>query len=252
MDEYVSSTLRSGNTRISKVRRFLAKPPKAAVMLRFVAAAEEGEAQAPLREWELEEVVPELAEDILAMLDDHAVEMGGHVSALLTYVDCDGKTRGTLLLKRQANHVLADSAGSDSLQTPEDINMTLTGDTRAQSQQAQRHNEIMFRVYMAGMASNMAHSERMVARMADMMEVIASRLGSAERRADAREREIEELLDLVRTMRAANDNASEAEPGASAQDRALKFLEMLAPALMQRMMGGNAAPPPPRDAASGE
>lgn len=242
MEEYVGSAIASGNTRASKVKRFLSKPPRSAALLRFVAASEEGEAQVPLGEWQVEEVTPELALELLAILDDHTKEVGGHVVAQLAWVNTEGKVVSASTLKRQANHVMSESTAID---TPENINATLTGDTRAQSVQAQRHNEIMFRVYMQGMASNLAHSERMVARMAEMLETLASRLGRAESRADMKERELDALLEALREAREAD-----APEGSPAQERALKLLELIAPQLLQQLM--QPKPANTTQAASGE
>ena len=241
MDDSGGSSIASANTRMSKVKRFLAKPPKAAALLRLIAASEEGEAQVPLGEWQAEEVTPELALEVLAILDDHTKEVGGHVLAQLAWVTPDGKVVSASTLKRQANHVMADSTAID---TPENINAQLTGDVRAQSVQAQRILEVMSRLYMTGMAGLLAHSERLVTRQSEMLESLASRLGYAERRADEKSRELDDLLDAIR---AARDESAPAESN-SAQERAMKLLEAIAPQLLAQLM----APKPANTQTSGE
>lgn len=233
MSDYVASAIASGNTRISRVRTFLAKPPKAATRLRLVGAGAEDSAQVPLGEWEVCEVVPELAAEIIAMLDDHAREMGGHITATLAYCDEGGAVKGALVLKRQANHL------EDGLLAPEDMNAQMTGDMRSQAQGAQRHLEVMARVYMAGMAGLLAHSERLVTRQSEMLETLASRVGRAERRADQKDEELEALINALREAR----DADQAGGGAAspAMERAFGMLERLAPALVAQFMASRAA-----------
>jgi hypothetical protein len=234
MSDYIGSALGSANTRAAKVRTFLAKPPKRAAFLRLVAAGDEAEAQVPLGEWQREEVLPELALEILAKLDEHATEMQAHITANLSYVDNGGKVVNTLLLKRQGNHVQGEGT---SLDTPEGINSQLTGDVRAQSIQAQRHNEVMFRVYMTGMASILTHSERIVARQAEMLESMASRLGRAERQLDGKEAELQQMLEA---MAEAKESGEAMSP---AMQRAFAMLEALAPHLMAQLMSGRSSAP---------
>ena len=236
-DEYVASVVQSGNTRLSKVKRFLAKPAARAAALRMVAAGSEGEAQIPLGEWRREEVLPELALEILETLDDHAREMGGHITASLAYVDEGGTVVKTLVLQRQANHLAADA--STGLLNPEDMNAQLTGDMRSQAAGAQRHLEVMSRIYLAGMAGLLAHSERLVTRQSEMLETLANRLGRAERRIDVKEAELEELLETLRTLKEADKSAGNEQPSSPAMERALAMLERLAPHLLQQFMAAN-------------
>ncbi len=182
--------------------------------------------------------MPELAGEIVELLNSHAAEMQAHITASLAFVDEAGKVVRATVLKRQGNHV---SGEGTSLDTPESINSQLTGDVRAQSIQAQRHNEVMFRVYMSGMASVLAHSERLVSRQADMLETLASRLGRAERRVDAREEELGELLEAIAESKAEGNASS------PAMDRALAMLEKLAPHLLAQFANANTQRP-----ASGE
>lgn len=240
MSEFVSSSIASANTRSYKVKAFLAKPPKRAAFLRLVAAGEEDEAQVPLGEWQEGEIVPELALEILELLDGHALEMQTHITANLSYVDQTGKIVRSMVLKRQGNHVVGEGTG---LLGPEEMNSQLTGDARSQAQSAQRHLEVMGRVYMAGIASLLTHSERIVQRQAEMLETLASRLGRAERRIDAKEAEVMELVEVLQQLQ-----ESSADKQNPAMERAWSLFERLAPTLMQQVLSG-AAPRPAAEAA---
>ncbi len=236
MDEYIGSAIASGNTRISKVRQFLAKPPKRMAFLRLVAAGSEDTAQVPLGEWQQSEVLPELAAEIVALLDQHAEEMEAHITANLSYVDEAGKLVRTLVLKRQGNHVMGDGTG---LLGPEEINASLTGDMRSQAQGAQRHLEVMCKVYMTGMAGLLAHSERIVTRQSEMLETLASRLGRADRRADSKEEELDELVQALRDARDA-DQGGGTSP---AMERAFVLLERIAPHLLAQFAANQQTKP---------
>jgi uncharacterized coiled-coil protein SlyX len=203
--------------------------------LRFVAAGAEDEAQVPLGEWQREEIVPELAGELVELLDQHAVEMGSHITATLAYVASDGSIVQALTLKRQANHVVA-GEGTGLMVHPEDMNAQLTGDARSQASQAQKHLEVMGRVYMSGMAGLLAHSERLVTRQSEMLETLANRLGRSERRIDQKE---QELADLVEAMREARESGGEA--ASPAMERAFQMLERLAPHLIGQFVASQQA-----------
>lgn len=243
-EEYVAAVVGSGNTRLSRIKKFLAKPPKAAVALVLVAAAEDGESQTPLGQWEIAECVPELAIQVVDLLEAHTAEVGGHVVAQLAFVNATGAVVAAVALKRQANHLLQDDAGG--LSGVLEANNALTGDTRSQAVQAQQHLERMSKLHIAGLASVLVHSERIVQRQAEMLETLADRLGYAESRAERKERELDELVEALREQK------GEGEEMSPAQERALKFIEALAPHVMAKLMAGPPAPKPKPPAVEGE
>lgn len=234
-DVYVGSALGSANTRLWKVRQWLSKPPKRAAQLTLIAAGEEAEAQVRLGQWEAEEALPELAGEIIEALNEHATEMSAHITATLAFVDAGGRVLKSMVLKRQGNHA-ADDAASGML-GPEEMNAQLTGDARSQAQSAQRHLEVMCRVYMTGMAGLLAHSERLVTRQSEMLETLASRLSRSERRADSKEMELYQLGEMLRQLK--EDAGDRPNP---VVERAWGLMEQLAPHILQQMMARQQMP----------
>lgn len=229
------------NTRVAKIRRFTARPPKNAASLMLVGAMDDGEAQIPLGQWEKDEVTTDTALMIEQALNDYAIEMGGHVTASLGWIAENNRVLISLPLKRQANHVL-----DEANETVQGLNAQLTGDQRSLVQQAQVASERVQKIYIAGIASILVHSERIVQRQAEMLGTLANRLGRAEARADAKEAELEALRDAI--IEAREQGGEQPNP---ALDRAVRILEGIAPHIAAQLFA-NARPAQPAQTATVE
>lgn len=221
----------SGNSRIWKVQRFLAKQPKGAVKLVMMATKTASEASPlQLREWERDEVVPELAAEILAQLDEYASEAGGTVQCTLTYESDKGRALGTHLLNRQANHV------DDPLDGAEVTARMLQGDAQSQVVHATASSLALQRIYMSGIVSVMGFNERAAERAENQNVELRRALARAEAERDAARSEVAQLEAAVAAV---TDDPDSVSP---AQQQALQFLNQMAPLLMARLMGAPAAP----------
>lgn len=211
--------INSGNTREHKVRAFLAKPPKKAAKLVMHASEAEG-SLLQLAEWEREEVLPALAPEILVLLDDHATEMGGSVQCTLAYLDAHGVVIGTMVLKRQSNHI----ENGAELQAA-----MLAGDSKSLVVQAQAQSLQVQRMYLSSMAGVLAASERLAAREEDRVNELQRRVARLELENEA----LKTALAQAEALVAAGDAG---EPINAAQSQALDLLKQLAPLLMQRLL----------------
>lgn len=213
------------NTREYKIKQFLAKPPARAHFLTFKAQVNEGTEMA-LGEWEKHEVAPVLALTLVEMLDHHAVELGGVVHAVLAWCDANGAQVKAMPLQRQATHIT---------EPRELVARSLQGDATSLVLQAQRQQEVMSRVYMAGINSTLSMHERMADRAMGLLDAQTSRLAKLEQE----NAELRGALQELQALLEAREAGAEPSETSEAQLRALKLVEQFAPMLVARLL----APP---------
>lgn len=93
-----------GNTRVAGVKKWLAKPNRQAVELKLtIDRGLDGSEPSVLMTWAREEVIPALAEDIVAQLEDSARDSGaGKITGKLTQHAEDGRVLQTKALEWRA------------------------------------------------------------------------------------------------------------------------------------------------------
>lgn len=222
----------SGNTRETKVKTFLSKPPKRFVRLVMAAKDEEGDARV-LAEWQKEEVRPELTSHILDVLADYATEVGGAVRAHLIYLAADGAEITSMLLNLQANKI----------ETPLDaMQASVQGDSRSLVVQAQVQSLAIQKMYLVGAGQLLSMSQAVAQRANDQAEGYLRRIVALEFELD----QLKEALRVAESIASAmNPESGESGPIAETQQRMLKLLEAVIPTVVQRLMAPPSTPLPP-------
>jgi hypothetical protein len=217
----------SANSRRRKVQVFLQKPPKGATTLTMMAAQQSGDGGVlQLGEWEKEDVVPELADEILTKLDEHATEMGGSIQCTLTFTNTAGKALATHVLKRQSNHV------ENPLDGAELTARMLAGDNQAERVHATASSLALQKVYMSGIVNLMGFQER-AAERAELQNVeLRKQVARLEVERDSLNRELAEASAAILAMQ----GGDEGEAPSPAQVEALGLLKQVMPLLMARLM----------------
>jgi hypothetical protein len=229
MSEDILPGVNSANTRVHKVRAFLAKPPKKAAKLVMHASVSDG-SPLQLSEWERDQLLPALAPEIVQLLEEHAEEMGGSVQCTLTYEDGEGKSLGTLPLRRQATHIENGAQLTAAM---------VAGDAQSLVVAAQAQSLQLQRLYMASMSGVLAASERLATREEDRVNLLQRQLAKLEVENEA----LRAALAQAEAFVAASDAG---EPINAAQSQALELLKQLAPLLMQKLLSPGVAAPMPQ------
>ncbi len=221
----------SGNTRETKIKTFLAKPPKRYVRLVLTAKDEEGDARV-LQEWQKDEVRPELSSHILDVLADYATEVGGAVKANLIYLSEAGAEVASMPLNLQAS----------KLDTPVDAMMaTVQGDGRSLVVQAQVQSLAIQKLYLNSIGQVLSVSQSVASRAHDQAEGYLRRIVELEH-------ELSQYKDALAAAEAVAAAANpDGEPGAvtETQQRMLRFLEAVVPTLMTKLLTPGAPPASP-------
>ena len=211
-------------------------------MLIMEAQAEGTQTVHRLGSWPVDEAVPGLTPDILAILDDHAGELNAAVVAQLSYQAATGANVGPVKVVRRVNP--NQGAVGDSLASgPEH----LTGDYVSQSVQAQKHLEVMAKLYLGNMQQMFALQRQSTEHVMELCDSLAQRVVESERREERLKQERDEAVEVLETAAAEGRTPEEAATDAS-QAQMAKTLEPLLPhiiAAVMRALTPNAGPSGP-------
>lgn len=220
--------LSAPNTREASVRRFLAKgPPKGAATLRLDVTTNSTTVNVgdwDVRQWAAnKELSPVVANDVMALITEHAEELEQNVVASLYFANESGTKVGAekVINYRRAAAPL-DSTG-----------FQLAGDWQAQSVNAQRHSEAMMRMYMMNQAQNLQAMGAIISSLVDYQDRLTDRLADAELRERQAKKEMDDLLEALGQLGV--DQADD-ERVTQAQERIVKLLEPLAKVAMAKLM----------------
>ncbi len=225
------------NTRVAAVKRHLAKPPTAAHFLVLSAATSANEqTTVQLGRWPREDVAPHLAEEICTLVQEHSEATQSTVMCSLYYLDKYNEQVG-------GNKVLRYSP-----QTPASINDSLaslpsqlTGDSQSQAAQAQRHLEAVMRFQLQSTHMVLSQMRLLSDHTMDLCTTLADRLAESESRERKATEKAEELQATVEEIvSAGGDETSEA------QNKLMRVLEPMIPALIQKFMLGSGGQTPPQ------
>lgn len=229
-------------TRAAAIKRYLAKPPKQAALLLMQAQAEGTQTVHTLGEWPVDEAVPGLTADILAILDDHAAELNAAVVAQLVYRSATGANVGPVKVVRRTN---PNATVGDTLASgPEQ----LTGDYVSQSVQAQKHLEVMAKLYLGNMQQMFALQRQSTEHVMELCDSLAQRVVESEHRERRVEKERDEYKDALDTVVSEGGEDSQTD---ISQANASKALEPYLPSIIAAVMkmltqnAGPSAPIPP-------
>lgn len=224
------------NTRLGQIKRHLARVPKAAVMLQLQVAQSQ-ESVTLLGEWPAEEVVPELAEEISLLLEEHAETVRASITGQLVFVTEAGTRVGSQKILRQSPPSMDEGDPSGTMwSTP----AQLTGESQQQAAQAQRHLEVMTKMIFGAMGMLCTQMKSANEHVLELCETLATRLSDSEERSRANSERAADAEDMVSEL-AAQVQSQDAEKANEASERLMKLLEPLVPVIVGRVL----APPAP-------
>lgn len=224
------------STRAHAIKRYLSKPPKGATTLHLLAAANGTETVNELAQWPIDDMRPELANEVVEILDDHARELNAAIIGALKCRNAAGEFFGPVKSIHRVNPnalVGGESLASTSLQ--------LTGDYTSQAQQAQKHLEVMTKLHLTSIRDLFQLQRQAQEHTMELCDSLAQRLVESERReAKATERaaEVEDILVSVQ-----NQSPEDAATTAS-QEAIGKTLEPYMPLIVQAVMRALGGPAP--------
>lgn len=229
------------NTRIGQIKRYLVRVPKAAVVLQLQVAQSQ-ESMVLLGEWPRDEVVPELAEEIGLLLEEHAETVRASITAQLVFVTESGHSVGSQKVLRQSPPSMDDSDLSSSgtmWSTP----AQLTGESQQQAAQAQRHLEVMTKMVFSAMGMLCTQMKSANEHVLELCETLATRLSESELRARESVARADEAEDVVRDL-TEQAQSEDKEKSGEAVERLVKMFEPLVPVIVTQMMAPQAPRPP--------
>lgn len=227
----------SPNTRQSIVRRFLAKPPRAVAELVLTASAG-GETSLQIGQWDKEEILPNLAEEVCETLSDYAEGMNTPVAGMLAFRKADGSAVGKSLVMKWTPEAMRNASAS-LLQTDA---AQLTGTFQSQAAQAQRHAEVAYQASLKTIAMMFDSMRTMMEHQQETMQTMAESLAERREAAEEQKKRADELETVISTMEEAQGN--DADVSAS-QARIMQIVENVAPMVLAKLMGGGGGNTPP-------
>jgi hypothetical protein len=194
-----------------------------------------------LGEWPAEEVVPELADEILLLLVEHAETVRASVTAQLIFLTSGGARVGSQKVLRQSPPSMdgEEEGGSTMWSTP----AQLTGESQQQAAQAQRHLEVMTKMVFSAMGMLCTQMKSANEHVLELCETLATRLSESEARSResvARADEAESYLREVAEQAQSADTAEKSE----ATERLIKMFEPMLPVIMAQLMQPGQPRPP--------
>jgi hypothetical protein len=186
-------------------------------------------------------VVPEISDEILLLLEEHAETVRASVTAQLIFLTSGGTRVGSQKVLRQSPPSMEgeDDTGTTMWSTP----AQLTGESQQQAAQAQRHLEVMTKMVFSAMGMLCTQMKSANEHVLELCETLATRLSESEARSResvARADEAESYLREVAEQAQSADTQEKSE----ATERIIKMFEPMLPVIMAQLMQP-AQPRPP-------
>lgn len=228
------------NTRLGQIKRYLVRVPKQALVLQLQVAQSQ-ESMVLLGEWPVGEVVPELAEEIALLMEEHAETVRASITGQLVFVTESGHSVGSQKVLRQSPPSMdeSDALSSTMWSTP----AQLTGESQQQAAQAQRHLEVMTKMVFSAMGMLCTQMKSANEHVLELCETLATRLSESELRARESVARADEAEDVVRDLTEQVQSA-DAEKSGEAVERLVKMFEPLVPVIVSQMVAPQALRPP--------
>lgn len=228
------------NTRIGQIKRYLVRVPKAAATLQLQVAQSQ-ESMVLLGEWPADEVVPELAEEIGLLLEEHAETVRSSIIGNLVFLTEQGMRVGSQKILRQSPPSMdeGEALSGGMWSTP----AQLTGESQQQAAQAQRHLEVMTKMVFSAMGMLCTQMKSANEHVLELCETLATRLSESEMRARESVARADEAEDVVRDL-TEQAQSEDKEKSGEAVERLVKMFEPLVPVIVTQMMAPSAPRPP--------
>jgi hypothetical protein len=199
-----------------------------------------------LQEWPNDgELVPALAGEILQLLEENAAELNAALTATLSYWSATDQQVGPTkaLLIRNPNMRASQSLDSTAEQ--------LSGDYTSQAVQAQKHHEVMAKMYLMHLDGLLQSSRATLEHTMELCERLAAKVVESEQvaaKAVAEKREMEDVLDRVSESQGSDSEVSVAQ--SQVMQQIAPFLPQIIAAIVRGQLPPIAGPSGPPDAAS--
>lgn len=180
----MTTNLEAPSTRVSVIRAWLARPPRAAVDLVLRASSGVDAPDTQLGVWSVDEVTPDLSSEIVQSLDEHAQTVGGAVSARLAYRSAEGAEVKTKALQRSVAAVAPPERLDD---------VVLDGSPRSQVVQSQAMAQAFAQLMLRSNATVLAQSVALSQQASDVARVVSEALGDLRARLRAEQAAADEL-----------------------------------------------------------
>ncbi len=226
-------------TRPFAIKRFLSKPPKGAHKLTLTAQAVGTTQELKLGTWSNDDgLTPELVDlEIIPLLDETSQEMNASLVAVLTFWTASEQKLTEKVVQRsnvnvQEHDTLASTAGQ------------LTGDYTSQATQAQKHLEVMAKLYLNNLNGLFALQRQAQEHTMELCDRLASRVVDAERKAERASAEKDELVEVMTRVEESQGQDSEVSVAQSQMMQQLApFLPQIIAGVMRALGSGPALPP---------
>lgn len=228
-----------GAPRESSIKRFLAKPPKSAQSLKLEAVALGTESPVLLAEWQNDdELVPALCKEIVLLCSETAAEMNAPLVCTLSYWTATAVKIGPEKVLNIRNPNAGQSLTLDSTA------QQLTGDYTSQAVQAQKHHEVMAKMYLMHLSQLLQSSRDSAEHAMGLADRLASKLIDQERRTDQAERRAEAAEEILTTVQESEGTDSEVNASQAAIMQQIgPFLPQIIAGVMRALSPGLAAGP---------
>lgn len=178
------STELASNSRVGTVRRWLARPPKQAATL---SLATRDDSPQQLGTWEADEVTPELAPEIVTLVDECASARGAEVHARLVFLTAGGRELKVCDLHKRP----------DGLMETADVEahgMVLDGSQKSMLVQAQAFASAAIQQLIRGNAVTMSHMARVCEMSTQTAQQLADELRASREERQRSDKRVRELL----------------------------------------------------------
>lgn len=232
------------NTRMGQVKRYLVRVPKQAHALQLQVAQSQ-DSMVLLGEWPVDEVRPELAEEVLLLMEEHAETVRASITGQLVFITDGGHRVGSQKVLRQSPPSMDDDGDSPPgavWSTP----AQLTGEAQQQAAQAQRHLEVMTKMVFSAMGMLCTQMKSANEHVLELCETLATRVSESEGRARESIQRADEAESYLRELVEQTKSAEDSEKN-EATERLMKMFEPLVPIIVGQLV----APRPPASAVQG-
>jgi hypothetical protein len=228
--------------RLPAVKRFLSKPPKNAHKMRCAVVPLGSSNEIVLQEWANDdELVPALAIEILQLLEENAAELNAALTCTLSYWSATEQQVGPTKVLQIRN---PNSRASQSLDSTAE---QLSGDYTSQAVQAQKHHEVMAKMYLMHLDGLLQSSRATLEHTMELCERLAAKVVESEQvaaKAVAEKREMEEVMDRVSESQGEDSQVSVAQ--SQVMQQIAPFLPQIIAAVIRGQLppaAGASAPP---------
>lgn len=214
----VTQGIESQNKRLQVLKRWLAKPPARAAVLRLLQV---GTPPLPLAQWTTDLLVPGLAHEIEALMSQHAEDLEKSEVDFLLIFETDA---GQALVTKPMSVRRATSSMDDGTS----IASQLDGSQQAWNQQMQRSYEALIRMFLT---AQQAQTQSLIA----IVTTLSTKIVEGEHRTDDARELSHALREAMVEMKHARPDDDEPQRLSPAMERLFGLLEAHGPMILAKL-----------------